>query len=105
MTDSPSLIGRAADLLDGAYRYGLDHVDLPDRALFALHEAAEIQTELMRLAGLYSTHADPATDPAAAPTQAADYLYDAGPDVPVSERLTLVGFELRLRRLAEQVQP
>jgi len=99
-----TLISAAADLLDGAYRYGLDQPDLPDRTLFALHETTEIQTEIMRLAGLYSTHAEPATDPAAAITQAADHLYDAVPNLPAAQRLRLAAFEMRLRRLAEQVQ-
>lgn len=99
------LIRRAADLLDGAYRYGLDQDDLSDRALFALHEAASIQTELMRLTHYYSAHADTATDPVDALTQAADQLFDAVPHLRPSERLSITGHEIRLRRLADQVRP
>ena len=53
MLNVTTALEQAATLLDGATRHGLDQDDLPDRALFALHETTEIQHDLMRLAGLH----------------------------------------------------
>lgn len=105
MLNITTALEQAATLLDGATRHGLDQDDLPDRALFALHETTEIQHDLMRLAGLSWLPLGDLHEPAPALTQAADLLHQAVLDLAPGQQLTILGYELRLRRLADQVTP
>ena len=97
---------QVATLLDGAYRYGLDQDDLTDQVLFALHEANEIENDLIRLSGLTWLPLGPDVD-AIGPTltAAADLLHALSGDLEPGDQLTITGYELRLRRLADQVTP
>lgn len=100
-----SQLRRAATLLDGAYRYGLEQDQLPDKTLFALHEAAEIQVEIMRFAGFYGLPATSAADPGPALAGAADHVHDAVAHLQPCHQPIITGYERRLRRLVEQVGP